>query len=440
MSALWKYGAGIAAYRAMQLSELAVEKRQVEESQESTKGEGKADPSSEIATDEFQLCYERCEAIARWTETAASNREALCRLMEDVRNYPLPQPGGDHDSMVEYDRQRLTKESLLERIIAAIVGYDDAMRWLLAAYEANRAAWEKAEGQLVSQSQDELPSLPNIPSVGDENQIIIKVFALALQRDSDAVAENVPQLLTQLKKTALLYVPLAKGGNPHDIVAARGKQQALQELLVCLPRLGLLVQTRKLLETAREMERSNPVGHGAVTEFDELFKIGYTAMVESLVHSSQTWDAANTVTETGVKKFDGPSALFDCVERITETMLVTWLAHSKTLRLSVLEKVSDANSWGELVTFIERYGKDLFTQRFFNLGNLRAILHQGVDAWLTQLEQDPADYDLPLLDELGSPLTSRTSDPASDTRVGIYHRELLGIPRLQQHHDAIRPR
>ena len=36
----------------------------------------------------------------------------------------------------------------------------------------------------------------------------------------------------------------------------------------------------------------------------------------------------------------------------------------------------------KLVEFIKRYGSELFTQRFFSLGNVRAILHQGVGDWL----------------------------------------------------------
>ena len=43
----------------------------------------------------------------------------------------------------------------------------------------------------------------------------------------------------------------------------------------------------------------------------------------------------------------------------------------------------------------------LFTQRFLNLGNIRAILHQGVAQWVTSLQEEPRD-DAPqkLLDDL----------------------------------------
>ena len=88
---------------------------------------------------------------------------------------------------------------------------------------------------------------------------------------------------------------------------------------------------------------------------------------------------------------DDPTAdvqLIDCLQQVTESLLPEWLSHSRTLRLSVLERVTPDKSWQELVKFIERYGHDLFTQQFFHLGNLRAILHQGVGVWLEKLAQD----------------------------------------------------
>jgi hypothetical protein len=81
--------------------------------------------------------------------------------------------------------------------------------------------------------------------------------------------------------------------------------------------------------------------------------------------------------------------LIDALQQVTESLLSEWLSHSRTLRLSVLEKVSAEKDWDELLQFVQRYGHDLFTQRFFNLANLRAILHQGVEPWLDRLAGDP---------------------------------------------------
>jgi hypothetical protein len=161
-------------------------------------------------------------------------------------------------------------------------------------------------------------------------------------------------------------------------------QQTFRELLRRLPRLGLLRETCQLIQAARAMERDHPLGAGAVTEFDRLFEVGYKAIVESLIDSSLAW---TTRFDTAGDSAD--AQLIDALQQVTEALLSEWLSHSRTLRLSVLEKVSAEKDWDELLEFVQRYGHDLFTQRFFNLANLRAILHQGVDQWLDRVADDP---------------------------------------------------
>jgi hypothetical protein len=77
-----------------------------------------------------------------------------------------------------------------------------------------------------------------------------------------------------------------KEGNPHELVTAKSRQHMIQTLLAWLPRLGLIFETCQLIETAREMERKHPVGPGAVTEFDELFKIGYKSLVRTIIYAA----------------------------------------------------------------------------------------------------------------------------------------------------------
>ena len=95
--------------------------------------------------------------------------------------------------------------------------------------------------------------------------------------------------------------------------------------------------------------------------------------------------------------------MIDCLEQVIEALLRCWLMHSHGVRLSVLETVSDPPRWRGLKQFIERYGGDLFTQRFMNLGNLRGILHQGVAEYLRTLAEDPeAEEECHLLGDLGA--------------------------------------
>jgi hypothetical protein len=201
-----------------------------------------------------------------------------------------------------------------------------------------------------------------------------------------------------------LYVPLAKGGDPAAIVRARVVQTAVLDLLRRMPTLGLMRETYELTRTTLAMERDNPIGRGAVTEFDEIFEVAYSSMVHVLVQSTSQLKQQRETEGLEKKEIteEAQTVLFDCIEMLTETMLSLWLDHSRTLRLSVLEKVHDKQSWERIVEFIENYGSGLFTQQFLHLGNIRAILHQGVDRWLTQVMQSPPD--LRLFDELGAVL------------------------------------
>jgi hypothetical protein len=320
------------------------------------------------------------QAIEHWIAQATSHLKDLSALLERVEGHRIPAPSADHDSLVEYDRRRAMKESLLERIICTCVETADTQRLLLAV-----GAKHSASGVEILNAED----------LEEDQRSAVTVLASLLRRDADSVRRDWPELIDNLTRRPLLYVPLAKGGSPKQIVAARVRQRTIQELLCWSPRLGLLVETCRLLETAREMERNNPVGPGAVTEFDELFKIGYCALVEMLIESASKWRPSEAAASPS-----GGMLLVNALESLTESLLISWLAHSRTLRLSVLEKVKERVAWRKLVTFIDAYGGDLFTQRFFSLGNVRAILHQGVGTWLTQVEQAPPAQPIRLLDDL----------------------------------------
>ncbi len=337
---------------------------------------------------------QRLDTLRNWIRQARDNRRQLMELLDTVERHSIPTPSGDHESMVEYDRRRMIKESLLERVIETTVETADAVRLLSSALAA-----QSANGDVANDTDDEQQRAGAAADVHACEQKAIAVFAAMLRRDISSVRRQVPQLMLLLDQQPLLYVPLSKGGEPRNIVATRIRQQTIRDLLAWLPRLGLLTETCRLIETAREMERNHPVGPGAVTEFDDLFAIGYKALVESLTVSADLW--AEQQGGRRKRKDASQSALVSCLEQLTETLLASWLAHSRTLRLSVLEKVKDRDAWKHLVEFIQRYGSDLFTQKFFNLSNVRAILHEGVDQWLRQLQDDPrGGPSLKLLDEL----------------------------------------
>ncbi|NLY03159.1 MAG: hypothetical protein GXY83_44490 [Rhodopirellula sp.] len=319
----------------------------------------------------------RDDVLAAWLSQAVANYRQLEQLLAAVERYRIPRPRGTHESLVEYDRHRSIKEALLERVVAACLEMADAarlIRWIVAGEQLDETtdAWEPAAD---------------------------RVFRAVLRGDAAAVRKAWPAMREALGGQTLLYVPTTRGGSPPRVVRSRSLQRVLGRLLGYLPRLGMLWETYDLLRVVHEMERSHPVGAGAITEYDRLFEIGCRGIVGCLVVSAEKWPTRRSPSKR--KSRDADLQLIECMERAVELLLHRWLAHSRNIRISVLETVADRQRWRELKRFIEQYGRDLFTQQFMNLGNLRAILHQGVDTFLESLTDEPgADEEFRLLADL----------------------------------------
>lgn len=305
----------------------------------------------------------RDEALAAWFAQAAENQRRLRRLLLQVHRYAIPAPRSAHEAMLEYERRREIKDNLLERVIASCVETADA-GWMLLARTAG--------------------GLPDA-DLADWEGPAVAVLRAVTRGDAEAARAAWPKLAVALLTEPLLYVPTSRGGHPEKILASQKLHRLLRRLLICLPRLGLLDQTFELVALAREMERQHPVGPGAITEFDRLFDAGFRAMVRCVVDSSASW--------TGPKARKLPPAEADdrlvaCLDSLTRPLLQWWLEHSRAIRLSPLEAVGDDKKFDEVRRFIQRFGAEWFTQQFMNYGNLRAILLQGVEAYLGSLEED----------------------------------------------------
>ncbi|HEY4235185.1 MAG TPA: hypothetical protein VGM76_17270, partial [Lacipirellulaceae bacterium] len=329
---------------------------------------------------------ERCELFETWQQEAIVRYEGLLELIEAVHRFPIRLPTGSHESNIEFDRRRMIKDSLLELIISTAVETADAGRLLRAA------CGSVVEAASTKNSLDAPSS--------------IDVLRAVLSGNRDEVRRHWPALIHWLAQQELLYVPLSKGGQPPRIVRARTFVQLIHDLLGWLPRLGLIRETCQLLDVAQTMEVEHPVGAGAVTEYDRLFTSGYQAIVRCLVASADDWDERRDLADPSARLIRPSDAmLVEAMQDLTESQLNRWLTHSRTLRLSVVERLSAEEDWNKFVAFVERYGGDLFTQMYLNLGNLRAILHQRAAVWLANLEQDPDASELRLVQELGQQIS-----------------------------------
>jgi hypothetical protein len=319
---------------------------------------------------------ERREMLDQWLAQAGANYRQLVELLEAVHQFRFRRPSGSHDSLVEFDRLRTIKDSLIQKIIATCVETATAARLLMTTRD------DSGDAERFGEPID---------------AISVALLRAVLAGDPEGVRMIWPDFLAALRPRQLLYVPHSRGGAPRQVVVTRSIQRLLNDLLGWLPRLALIRETCQLLDLAQQLESDNPVGQGAVTEFDSLFENGYQAIVRAIVESASRWRAEPRAARTR----DADHILVDVLQQLTEQQLDRWLAHSRTLRLSVVEKLAASEDWPRFVKFVEQYGADLFTQKFLSLGNLRGILHQGVDEWLSGLsEDDEAVENIRLLAEL----------------------------------------
>lgn len=336
-------------------------------------------------------------ALRRWARRAKENRIGLLELLDAVREYKITACGSDKESMRDYDRSRVLRDSLMERIIGTAVEMSDARRLICGAIIAHVGRHDSLH---PGASTDEVAGAEaGLDEMSADDVQAVKLYASLIAGDSDVTRRLFPEYVDAISCENLLYIPLSRGGDPVKIYVARLRQRVLRHLMHWLPRRGLVSEACRLIEVSRLMEQQNSVGIGAVTEFDSLFRDGFTALVESLTAAVRQGrdDTELNNDETAIGE-----VLIPLVERVTETMLGSWLAHSQTLRLSPLETVSDRRNWERLVEFIRQYGDPIFTQVFLQLGNVRAILHQGVADWLERVieEDDPQIADMQLFEDL----------------------------------------
>ncbi len=349
-------------------------------------------PSAEV---EARL-QQRLETVSGWLNQAQRNYAQLTDLCDSINNYDITLSGTDQDSMMQYDQSMVYKESLINQAILTCVECENAVKALEGV--------SRAITILLAPDENELSQL-TLAEPGSVDALA-ETYAGILLRDTDRILTAFDELVEYFSQRSTLYVPLSKNGSPREIVEARATQTAMLDLLRSLPDLGLIVPTYELTRTALDMERNQPSLPGAVTEYDEIFEIAFTSMVQAVTQSIDDYqthlrDSGRPENEVSDQS---ESVLFDCVEMLTESMLGLWLKHSQTLRLSVLEKVHKKERWQETVEFIQRYGKDLLTQNFLHVGNMRAILHQGVSQWLVQVAESHDPPDLALFKDLGTTL------------------------------------
>jgi hypothetical protein len=298
--------------------------------------------------------------VSVWLSQIVTYSKGLDSLLQQVSDYTVPPPRGTADSLMEYDRHRGVKEILLDRVIWSHVEVQDT-QMTLEAYlgkmdsTVKREAWEKA--------------------IFSMNRAIFRCEVKVVKKEWNSMLET-------LSSETILYIPTSRGGSAVEIVKCRKVQQAIIRLLEYAPRLGLIVELFKLLETIQVMEERNLAKPGAITEFDRLVETASRAVTKCIAASVKSWKLHK---DAGKEQHLQNSAIVDYLLQISMPLLDFWIAHSKQIRISPVEAIIEDDYWNEIKLFIQRYGHDIFMQQNMGFGNIRAILHQGVGHYLQAL-------------------------------------------------------
>ena len=225
-----------------------------------------------------------------------------------------------------------------------------------------------------------------------------RLLAAVLRRDRRAAVRAFGPFAAKVRRRKLLYVPPDRGGSPAQAARSRGDWRLLDFLAAELPRLGLVSQTHRLLAGVLHAERGSRVGGPVVTEFDRLFRRGLAACAKAAVaatapperrpnqrHFRLTPDPRETGRRSLYERPDEQRVR--TLSRLVRPFHALWLAHSRTLRLSIAESLRDPSLRQDLKKFISRYGKDLLHARNLTLGHVRMVLHTGVGPYLDALER-----------------------------------------------------
>ena len=142
----------------------------------------------------------RCQVFLRqWLGKARSNYRQLLALLDTLHEHDVPRPSGSFESMVEYDKRRSIKESLLNLAIVTCLNQALAVGSLRGVVENDDD----------SEKETQAPSW---------EPLVRSMERALLRKDPERVRSLVGRFLQSFGREPLLYTPLHQGGHPRPIL------------------------------------------------------------------------------------------------------------------------------------------------------------------------------------------------------------------------------
>ena len=352
------------------------------------------------------------ERLGDWQTECVARQEALMGLALAVHGQELPAPSSaDVDALMNFERRRSLRERLT---LGAINSTLEQQMASMALRAINR------DGKFWLNPK---PLVAGKQGLGEPRWAYggIQLERAILEGDRALARKLLPGFLDEFQSENLLYTPLSQGGSPEALLRARTALAVLRALVGSLPRIGLLAETLRVLEQAREMETRPRERVPAVTEFVHYYQAGLVSVVEAVanacpvrgevIRKPEGFQAEllmpdkdhqylalnrNLVQSDEVDEKSAPPGdrnLVDTLEKVLAGFSRLWVEHSRSGQMSPLENLTSEKDYEDLRSFIQTYGNDLFHTRFMTLANLRGILHRGAGRYLEDLGRQPETYD-----------------------------------------------
>ena len=314
-----------------------------------------------------------------WIKVSTEMRRGMQKLVTQLRHWKLPAITEDYESLSRYDHRRAVRDSLLEQTVATITALREAELLLRSCGPVSTGADRDTDSE----------GFPKREAI----RCLRAIFSARTSRNPSRNADvPLQQLLKALRGKHLIHIAIHRGGSCRQSVTAHTAHAFLRTLVWHLPRLGQVGSACRLLETLRRREGRAMGRAHTISHFNRLFELACRSIFETTARAAA---ASNEYTA---------QELCQKIEVVAETLLISWVRYSRSLRLSVVERFMSRPDWDQARQFIEKYGHDLFTKDKLDLGVLRGILYQGSQTWFAQISKNVPEEDLPtVLREIKNP-------------------------------------
>ncbi|NMC21392.1 MAG: hypothetical protein GYA33_13350 [Thermogutta sp.] len=305
------------------------------------------------------------EVFIEWHRHVFRIEESLLRLAEDLRGYPLGDPGATPQRLAEYDNRRKLRDTLAERVALAAIQAGDTRRFLAAALP------EALHPSVASRRENDW--------AWEEDFVVL--LRTLLHHQLESLESAWADFLIGMRQCKLLYTPVWRGGRPRQYVGRKSLYRCLATATAMVLRRGLVGPALNALSLLREAEKQSAGQGGQVSEMELVIRTLTESVAQSLLTAGRDADLDETVG--GTRR----PGLFQSLWWAASRLQRAWPELTAEIYISIVETVGSAKEWEHITRFIRTYGGEIFTQEFLDYEHLRGIALTGAGRFLQELDR-----------------------------------------------------